>query len=768
MWPWDNATWQPISHPPATTYFTGSNEYFPENPALVYSTTTANNSNYDNNNNYDDNSYDNYNNKNSYDNNSFASSYVFGAGQSVPTPPATNSSVLSNITVLERPLLSFLPLCLVLTRFQSSAAADSRTMSGPPTPKIGLDARAAELKEKLLKSRSQSQNRASPVQSQTPAHVPGVGVGAAAAAAVPASKPPPLTRPISERAKSYGSIPHQAHRPPAFTSLAADANDIADLISSISSAADPAGIPGLGNINSSSNGTQQLAPPQQTASVPEQPPLAQKPASTTVSRPAASSLTQQAASAPALASLPPKPSPKVAIPVTARPTAQNRQPQQPAREVPPGSKPAITASSPASWSPEEGEVPNNPMMSLSFKIPSVASTASTASKTPTVPKTPTAPAGSTVSRAPTASTVSRAPTASTASRAPTASTAPTAPTALTASTAPTAPTAPKAFKAPDVKSPVASTAPPTNRPQSTAPVTNSRREVAHEKRVPTPSKPARRSPPGDGGNNSKPHTADPRPGTAKSSAGIGQAANKQTADPQPISSEDAFTRLLKQVPDLKDFLDMTDYYNVEARTRKLDRFRRVKALAAERLRIEEEERKLMEEEEEEMGLQRSSARLAQTPITPAPITPTPITPAPAAINSEVQAAQPAKTAKRAHDEEDNETRQKVPRLEVPSRPRAGETDSRPRGDDQRDREPRDVSPPRRPYPPSSPRHDDRHRRSPPPRPRPEHDDYDNRRNYDRHPRDGDDRRRYSGPTQRSSYPIPVNLGGPGGQSAISQ
>ena len=101
MWPWDNATWQPISHPPATTYFTGSNEYFPDNPALVYNTTTANNSNYDNNNNYDDNSYDNYNNKNSYDNNSFASSYVFGAGQSVPTPPATNSSVLSNITVLE-------------------------------------------------------------------------------------------------------------------------------------------------------------------------------------------------------------------------------------------------------------------------------------------------------------------------------------------------------------------------------------------------------------------------------------------------------------------------------------------------------------------------------------------------------------------------------------------------------------------------------------------------------------------------------------------
>ena len=101
MWPWDNATWQPISHPPTIPYFTGSNEYFPETPALVYSTTTANNydNNYDNNNSYDGNN--SYNDNNSYDNNSFASSYVFGVGQSIPTLPATNSSVLSNITVLE-------------------------------------------------------------------------------------------------------------------------------------------------------------------------------------------------------------------------------------------------------------------------------------------------------------------------------------------------------------------------------------------------------------------------------------------------------------------------------------------------------------------------------------------------------------------------------------------------------------------------------------------------------------------------------------------
>ena len=103
MWPWDNATWQPLSHPPTTTYFTGNNEYFSENPALIYSTT--NNDNYDN----------NYG--NNYDNNNFASLYGFSAGQNIPALPGTDSSVPSNNPVLE-PISIF---CLVLSLFGTNS-----------------------------------------------------------------------------------------------------------------------------------------------------------------------------------------------------------------------------------------------------------------------------------------------------------------------------------------------------------------------------------------------------------------------------------------------------------------------------------------------------------------------------------------------------------------------------------------------------------------------------------------------------------------------
>ncbi len=104
MWPWDITTWQPISYPSTTTYFTGSNEYFPENPDLTYSAT-------DNNNNYDNNCDSNFD--NSFDNNNFASSYGFGAEQSTPTLLATNTSVPSNIPVLEPISLLFFFFLLV-------------------------------------------------------------------------------------------------------------------------------------------------------------------------------------------------------------------------------------------------------------------------------------------------------------------------------------------------------------------------------------------------------------------------------------------------------------------------------------------------------------------------------------------------------------------------------------------------------------------------------------------------------------------------------
>ncbi|KAK4166389.1 hypothetical protein QBC43DRAFT_313580 [Cladorrhinum sp. PSN259] len=73
---------------------------------------------------------------------------------------------------------------------------------------------------------------------------------------------------------------------------------------------------------------------------------------------------------------------------------------------------------------------------------------------------------------------------------------------------------------------------------------------------------------------------------------------------EPISSVDAMQRLLNQVPDLKDWLEFTEYYDADSRTRKLDRYRRARKLAVDKKRIEEEERKLLEEEEREKEMQR--------------------------------------------------------------------------------------------------------------------------------------------------------------------
>jgi hypothetical protein len=191
---------------------------------------------------------------------------------------------------------------------------------------------------------------------------------------------------------------------------------------------------------------------------------------------------------------------------------------------------------------------------------------------------------------------------------------------------------------------------------------------------------------------------------------------------------------------------MTDYYNVEARTRKLDRFRRVKALAAEKLRIEEEERKLMEEEEVEMDLQRSTvARLtsavssaasgSETNSLPTPVIPVPPTSKGMGMG-EIKEETDTNPTKRARDEDNAQgPQEKVPRLEAPPRRRSG---SRPR---------------------DSSRYDDRHRRSPPPQPRSrDYDDYD-RRKYDSHK--GDDGR-YRDLGRRPSYPVRVDLGRKGG------
>ncbi|KAL2150821.1 hypothetical protein VTH82DRAFT_7384 [Thermothelomyces myriococcoides] len=226
------------------------------------------------------------------------------------------------------------------------------------------------------------------------------------------------------------------------------------------------------------------------------------------------------------------------------------------------------------------------------------------------------------------------------------------------------------------------------------------------------------------------------------------------------ASDEVFTRLLNQMPDLRDFLEMTDYYNVEVRTRKLSRFRRAKALAAEKRRIEEEERKLKEEEELEMGLQRSTV----APVTgaiPCALSDsdsntvrTPVTPIPKSLNEnegrETSRAIPLKrelepgTSPEPHQE-------KVPRLEAPPSTRSRDSEDRYQEDVRReDRYSRRES---------SPRHEDRHRQSPLSWTH-YRDDYEGD-DYRREDKYNDEDGHWRESVRRSSYPIPVDLGGKG-------
>jgi hypothetical protein len=519
-------------------------------------------------------------------------------------------------------------------------------MSGTPQlPKLGLDARAAELKEKLLKGRSQTQtqSRAAPARPSTDAS----------------------SKPANTFSNSTASLP-------------ADADDIAALISSISSASEVSG--SSNRINSSSDKQPHPSTPQPK---------------------------------PASEQIPPQTSQKISIPTTPA-LAQDKQPS---RQLDRGVIPAIATPlkprNPVNGSVGEGE------------------------KTKTVTNNikATEPAASTVRAAP-----------------------------RTADHA-------------DRKSSVANIASGTHHFQSVkASDTNSGRESGREKTVQTPTKPVLQGLSRDSEINSSTIVPKSAPSTeptktANNRTAADQAvASKNTGGSEQPSSDDAFTRLLSQVPDLKDFLEMTDYYNVEARTRKLDRFRRAKALAAERLRIEEEERKLMEEEELEMGLQRSTAARLTSAVPSAPAgsgsnsLPTPVTPM-APSMGENKDAPTANPAKRAHDEESTEVRQeKVPRLETPPRPK--DTDSKPLEHEQRDardaRDSRRGSSPHRRAP--SPRQSSRRSRSPPARPRyhADYDDYESRssRKPDRY-RENDDYHHSS--ERRVSYPVRVDLGRKGGQ-----
>lgn len=79
-----------------------------------------------------------------------------------------------------------------------------------------------------------------------------------------------------------------------------------------------------------------------------------------------------------------------------------------------------------------------------------------------------------------------------------------------------------------------------------------------------------------------------------------------------LTSEKALERAQELNPDLREWLALTDYHNVEIRTKKLERYRKLKALAAEkerieaehaaqRARLEAEQRKLLEEEGLDFG-----------------------------------------------------------------------------------------------------------------------------------------------------------------------
>lgn len=627
------------------------------------------------------------------------------------------------------------------------------TMPTTPLSKIGLDARAAELKEKLLKGRGLGQNRASPAQSPAPV-TPRPPVDAATPPAASAS-----ARPLSERVKPPGptlmATPGPGPRPTA--SLPADADDIAALISSISGSANAGENADSNGSNASNRDPQQATPARRTE------PAAERPA------------------------LPQKPAPKLSIPKASSSAAQARQPKQSPRGPPPATE-ASKQKQPQSAveSPEEGEVASTlqrnppPAKPTTTKVTAKTATATAATKAPTAPAT-TKPS--------------------------TATATPKAPSAPATPKIPKAPT-PKASEKKDPVIPAASSA---NGPKATASDPITHRESPREKTGPVPpTQPPPRKLSSSSGNNSgaqplaattpKPDTAKVSAGIARSGAGQAVAIKKEPAPSEPVlaepaSSEDALNRLLSQVPDLKDFLEMTDYFNTETRTKKLDRFRRVKALAAEKLRIEEEERKLMEEEELEMGYRSTVARITSalsgaaagsetnsvltTPATPTPPT-IPPTPTPAAIPAEAAKPPAANPAKRGHDEEAPEPRPKVPRLDAPPPPRSAGADSKPRADGPRDREmrdsydshardnrdTRDLSPHRRPYPPSSPRYDDRYRRSPPPRPQPrrDYDDYDHRPKYNSYRNSSPERYRDSGSGYRAPYPVHIDLGRKGGKS----
>ncbi|KAK0629034.1 YT521-B-like domain-containing protein [Bombardia bombarda] len=583
-------------------------------------------------------------------------------------------------------------------------------MSSPSqAARLGLDARAAQLKERLLKSRSQSKARANSAAPANAANATAANAIAANAIAANANanaanananasglglpRVVSSNGPFSNRSKPSAPqfVPHPIPRQPPQTSVPADANDIAALITSISSTSTT------------------TSPTTDSATGHDSPIFSNGVVGKQESKPAdiQTNLPQQT-----VASQPPTPSSVVSKP-TATPTQRRynedqQSPQKPRTLGLPPTGPSDARAPPRSPR-EEGEIMTNDTRERDNQS-GFARKTSFADK-----RAPNQPSSSTDHKAP-ASYHS---------------------------------TKKAKYVVPEEKPQL-----PANQPMPTSP-------TYHEPKnrhgpLPAPLRTASQvyktaEPPKsvNGGGNSKVDKAPNLQGLPD------HVSDTQKESPAP--QVDALARALELDPDLKDWLVMTDYYDVEPRSRKLERHRKSKALAAEKERIEAEQRKLMEEEELELGLRRPMAAQVASAASSAAPTPTipPVTTMSAATTEQngMSGIVPAEaiSSKRNRSEDADKVQdrpEKLSRVQEPSRSDAsgnglGEVDYRERDIEPASRHdlhsrpgsrhdlrskpfelrlaPRDRSnsPRRYPYPVSPPQPPSRndYRRSPPTRPR---------------------------------------------------
>lgn len=110
-------------------------------------------------------------------------------------------------------------------------SSPASSVAHTPTSKLHVDARAAELRELLLKNRTQKGSRDN---SLTPAHEKMAGNNNPDKKSLPNPTSTTTATPKPRTASPF--VPHPLPRPPPVKPVDADENDIADLISSISSA----------------------------------------------------------------------------------------------------------------------------------------------------------------------------------------------------------------------------------------------------------------------------------------------------------------------------------------------------------------------------------------------------------------------------------------------------------------------------------------------------------------------------------------------------